>query len=107
MKLPSHISEIDWYIETGRRIKDARKEADLTQEELAKSSGLKRSSITHIERGTQKTSVYTLYLISIVLGKSFSDLLPNTGVGLEIDFAGEKKSVTPKAKSILEALLAK
>ena len=105
MKPTPLITETDWYTETGRRIKVARNEANLTQEELAESAGLKRSSITHIERGTQKTPVYTLYLLSNVLGKPFSELLPNTGIGLEIDFAGKKTTVTPKAKNILEQLL--
>jgi transcriptional regulator with XRE-family HTH domain len=106
MKPPSKISEQDWYIETGRRIKDARREVGLTQEELALASGLQRSSITHIERGTQKTSVYSLYLISIALEKSFSDLLPNTGKANEIEFAGKKDTVPPAAKSILDKFLA-
>ena len=107
MKSTLQISEADWYIEVGRRIKVARKDANLTQEELAESAELKRSSITHIERGTQKTPIYTLYLLSNALEKPLSELLPNIETSLEIDFAGKKSTVTPKTKNILDQLLSK
>lgn len=105
MKISFNITEDDWYIETGRRVKAARIDMNMTQEKLAVLADLKRSSITHIERGTQKTSVYTLYKISIILDKSFLELTPATKKGTEIEFKGEKTSVTPSAKNILDKLL--
>ena len=54
----------------GAMLKEARKEANLTQEELAKRTGTKKSYISRIERGLSDIQVSTYYkLIEIGLGK--------------------------------------
>ncbi len=51
-------------------LKEARKEANLTQEELAKKTGTKKSYISRIERGLSDIQVSTYYkLIEIGLEK--------------------------------------
>ena len=54
----------------GVMLKEARKEANLTQEELAEKTGTKKSYISRIERGLSDIQVSTYYkLIEIGIGK--------------------------------------
>jgi transcriptional regulator with XRE-family HTH domain len=52
----------------GKHIKAMRKMARMTQAELAKFSGLERTSITNIERGNQQLTSRTLNDIADALG---------------------------------------
>jgi len=57
----------------GVMLKEARKEANLTQEELAKKTGTKKSYISRIERGLSDIQISTYYkLIEIGLGKNLN-----------------------------------
>ena len=47
----------------GEMIKEARKEADLTQEDLAKRTGTKKSYISRVENGKIDIQISTLYKI--------------------------------------------
>jgi ribosome-binding protein aMBF1 (putative translation factor) len=54
----------------GAMLKEARVEANLTQEELAEKTGTKKSYISRIERGLSDIQISTYYkLIEIGLGK--------------------------------------
>ena len=54
----------------GVMLKEARKDANLTQEELAERTGTKKSYISRIERGLSDIQVSTYYkLIELGLGK--------------------------------------
>ena len=54
----------------GEIIRDARKEAHLTQEQLAERTGTKKSFISRIENGQSDIQLSTLYkLMEIGLGK--------------------------------------
>lgn len=54
----------------GVMLKEARKEAQVTQEELAKKTGTKKSYISRIERGQSDIQISTYYkLIEIGLGR--------------------------------------
>lgn len=54
----------------GIMLKEARQEAQLTQEELAEKTGTKKSYISRIERGLSDIQISTYYkLIEIGLGK--------------------------------------
>lgn len=64
-----------FYIEVGRRIRTARKKKT-TQESLANSVGLTRTSITNIEKGRQRLSLHTLAEIAGVLQVDVGTLLP-------------------------------
>ena len=57
----------------GVMLKEARKEANLTQEELAERTGTKKSYISRIERGLSDIQISTYYkLIEIGLGKNLN-----------------------------------
>ena len=54
----------------GSMLKEARLEANLTQEELAEKTGTKKSYISRIERGLSDIQISTYYkLIELGLGK--------------------------------------
>lgn len=54
----------------GVMLKEARVEANLTQEELAEKTGMKKSYISRIERGLSDIQISTYYkLIELGLGK--------------------------------------
>lgn len=57
----------------GVMLKEARVEANLTQEELAEKTGTKKSYISRIERGLSDIQISTYYkLIEIGLGRHFN-----------------------------------
>jgi len=57
----------------GIMLKEARNEAQLTQEELAKRTGTKKSYISRIERGLSDIQISTYYkLIKLGLGKDLN-----------------------------------
>ena len=57
----------------GVMLKEARKEANLTQQELAERTGTKKSYISRIERGLSDIQMSTYYkLIEIGLGKNLT-----------------------------------
>jgi DNA-binding XRE family transcriptional regulator len=60
---------------TGQLIEDARKNAHLTQDELAKRVGSNKSYISRIENGKTEPKVSTFYRIANALGLSV-DLTP-------------------------------
>ena len=54
-------------------LKEARVEANLTQEELAEKTGTKKSYISRIERGSSDIQISTYYkLVEIGLGKQLN-----------------------------------
>ena len=63
------------YIALGRRIKEARKANNITQETLADACSVSTSHIGHIERGSRTPSLDTLFKIAAVLHVSIDSLL--------------------------------
>ena len=63
------------YIEFGKRVRILRKRMKLTQEELAELVDVSHSFIGHIERGTRKLSVDTLFRLCAVLKTSADELI--------------------------------
>lgn len=63
------------YAVLGERIRKARKEKHLTQEQLAEACDLSTAHIGHIERGTRALSIESLITISEVLNVSTDYLL--------------------------------
>jgi len=63
------------YVLLGKRVRIRRTVLELTQEELAERIGVCTSFIGHIERGTRKLSVETLYDLCKVLETSADFLL--------------------------------
>jgi transcriptional regulator with XRE-family HTH domain len=62
--------------ENSRRSREQQPAGKMTQGALAEAVGLERTSISNIEKGTQKVSVVTLYQIAEALNVSMVDLLP-------------------------------
>jgi HTH-type transcriptional regulator/antitoxin HipB len=57
----------------GVMLREARKEADITQEQLAERTGTKKSYISRIERGKSDIQITTCYkLVVIGLGKQLN-----------------------------------
>lgn len=63
------------YVSLGLRIRKARKQKNLTQEQLAEICGLSTAHIGHIERGTRALSIESLVTISESLNVSTDYLL--------------------------------
>ncbi len=66
--------EVDYYA-LGGRIRSAREEKRLTQEQLGEICSLSTAHIGHIERGTRTPSVDTVCSIANALGVSLDKLL--------------------------------
>jgi transcriptional regulator with XRE-family HTH domain len=66
------------YQEVGGRIKEVRKMKGITQERLAESVSLTRTSLTNIEKGRQKILLHTFVEIASALQIEPSELLPRT-----------------------------
>jgi len=58
-----------------KRIKEAREDKKLSQEELAHRAGLYRTYIGHIENARYSPSAYVVYKIAKALNIKLSDLL--------------------------------
>jgi len=71
------------YQEIGRRIFAARDEKGITQEQLASRIGLKRTSITNIEKGRQQVLVHMLIKIAEALAVELPTLIPKTAMNKE------------------------
>jgi transcriptional regulator with XRE-family HTH domain len=67
-----------FYQEFGRRVRAARDDAGLSQEELASRVGLSRGSIANIERGAQRVALHTFVEIAAALGVDSVRLIPQT-----------------------------
>lgn len=65
------------YAAVGRRVRKARLEKKITQEELAAAIGLTRTSITNIEKGRQKLLLHTLSALARRLAVPCASLLPD------------------------------
>lgn len=68
-----------FYRTVGEKIRAARKRSGLSQEGLAKAIGLKRPSMSNIEKGRQNVLLHTLVDIAEALGTDSSALLPDRG----------------------------
>ena len=64
-----------FYVALGKQIREGRKQAGLTQGELAEKVRLSRTSITNIELGFQPLQVHTLVEVAHALGCSASGLV--------------------------------
>ena len=71
-----------FYREVGMRIRVAREHIGESQEKIASSVGLSRTSLTNIEKGNQKFLLHTFIGIAAALGVPITDLLPPTGSSL-------------------------
>jgi transcriptional regulator with XRE-family HTH domain len=59
----------------GRNVREARRRAGLSQEQLAFDAGMKRSYVSDLERGTRNPSVKAIERLAIALAIEPSELL--------------------------------
>lgn len=64
------------YKEFGRRLREARETAQLSQDAVARRVGLSRTSVTNIELGRQRVALHMFYRFASALGAQPSELLP-------------------------------
>lgn len=69
------MTERELYQEFGRRLRELREKAGLTQDQIAKAIGLTRTSVTNIEAGRQSVDLATLYSLADALDVWPADLL--------------------------------
>ena len=77
------------YPEVGARIRQQREHIGMTQEQLGEACDLSASFVGHIERGSRKLSVESLYELASVLDVSvdyllFNSMLQETSLPTEI-----------------------
>ena len=77
----------------GEQIKRARKNANLTQEDLAKQLNLSRVSVANIEKGKQKIQIHTLIETAYYLKMSFEDLYRRSLEALRFDSTIESRII--------------
>lgn len=103
--------------EIGSRLKRIRESCTpkLTQGELADMLGVKRTSITNIEQGTQRATLYLVYLLAEQLRIPLEQILPSpddekiltsveTSEVEEVNLGEEIKIVPSKVKLLYEKL---
>lgn len=85
----------------GKRIRQQRILAKMTQEKLSEAAGISLSFLGHIERGTRKASLDTLVKICNALKVSPRLLLQDS---LEDDLLGEASAVPESKKKLLREI---
>jgi transcriptional regulator with XRE-family HTH domain len=68
------------YREFGRLLRQRRRSARLTQDDVADRVGLARTSITNIEQGRQHVSLHMLYELADAVGAGAHELLPEKAI---------------------------
>ena len=71
------------YKEFGSALRRRRREAKLTQQQVAERVHLSRTSITNIEHGRQHVALHQLFLLASAVGCQPEELLPGESVSLE------------------------
>ncbi len=88
----------DFYRQVGERIRAKRQERGLSQESLAIAVGLKRPSLSNIEKGRQNILLHTIHDIAETLNTSVGDLLPTRAAVEAVEVSGlEKLSTSVRA----------
>ena len=99
-----------FYKDVGLRIRQARQDADnMSQEALANSVGLSRTSLTNIEKGRQNVLLHTFTQIASALGVAPAALLPCAETKLEtvLDGMGVSlpSSLGPEERGFIERVI--
>ncbi len=88
------------YVKLGKRVRQQRKLAELTQEQLAERAGISLPFLGHIERGTRKASLDTLVRLANALEVS-ADLLLQDSLAAN---RSEESAFSPAVSRILHDL---
>jgi len=98
------VDAIEMQRRIGKRIRSCRLEAKFTQQELASSLGLTRSSVSNIEAGTQSLSLVGFLKIAQELGVSPSVLLDSINEGIEARTSGRVAGLPDRYQSWVAAV---
>ena len=96
--------QIDYYA-LGLRIRKARENKKLTQEQLSEKCSLSTAHIGHIERGTRIASLETLFKICTALETSMDYLLFDSFDANEIQFSNISSILKNKNKNKIKSFL--
>lgn len=77
MAIGAFFDEDALYKDIGETLRTIRKARRMTQEEIAATAGLERTSIANIEHGKQKTPLHVLYKICFALRIEVAEILPS------------------------------
>jgi transcriptional regulator with XRE-family HTH domain len=96
-----------FYGDLGRRLREARKKASLSQATLAARAGIGRAALVAIERGNQRMAVHQLVALAAEVGVEPAMLLPKPGnlperVGQAVQEAGLPPEVAAWAAEAAE-----
>jgi transcriptional regulator with XRE-family HTH domain len=78
-----------FYGHVGRKLRQQRKRAGMTQLDLAQAVDMTRSSIANLEAGRQRIPLHLLVWISEVLSTSVADLLPGSVLFVDESLLGD------------------
>lgn len=94
------------YRHLGKRIRTQRESVNMTQEELATSIGMLRTSVVNIEAGRQRPPLHVIYQICHQLGIEPSSLMPNLDdvIDVQVAVAGDVQELPPQAAQIFKQL---
>jgi transcriptional regulator with XRE-family HTH domain len=93
------------YQELGRRLREAREAAQLTQAGLAARVALSRTSITNIEQGRQRLTVDSLVRLAAVVGVDPRQLLPSDGAADRTIPAHKLQGLAPGDRAVVERVM--
>jgi len=82
----------------GAALRECRRNAGISQEQLAEAAGLDRSFISLVERGIQSPNIVVLLRIADVLGVAASELIAQTECALQAASIEEDAATAAPAK---------
>lgn len=89
----------------GDRIREARENVGVTQDQLARAVALSRTSITNIEKGRQGVQAFLLVRIAQTLGRPVTDLIPGAASRSSDPLPQKVKNMEPQARQWAERVL--
>ena len=84
----------------GQKVERQRREASLTQTQLAQRCGLARGSIANIEIGNQRPTLHTLWSIADALGVDMRSFLPSRDELLKSETGTAGPKITGRLKKV-------
>lgn len=93
------------YASIGKRIRKSREDKGITQEILGELCSLSTSYIGHIERGTRKPSLETLFKIAVILDVSLDWLVFDSVDSTNITFSQISSILKTKSKDKVEVFM--
>jgi transcriptional regulator with XRE-family HTH domain len=100
------------YVELGKRVQQLRRMQSplMSQAQLAAILGLTRTSVTNLERGTQKITLGTLYRLCETFGKPVAEILPalvdvSAGAEQSVTVAGQAYALPTKTANSVRRFL--